>query len=339
MEKNNKSEIEELFSSYIDGELSERQKMEVKRLIDNNPELESQLKMLVRQKELLGAMPVDQAPEGMLSDVRSRLERQLILEPSRLREEDSAGARHLLMRNLVSVAALFLLLGIMGLVVYNIMVPVDNGSGEGQGSDVLSRDVVEEIEMMRREGSPSTVAREVKQERKILYARLDLSSREWISINAFLEKAMYNNNLVECTVPKHQPTMSTYRLSCSRQKVVELVDDLTQVWDKCNNKDFTIYSSDDFDSGNSFTISEVPLAYISDIVSMPSDDPVLFAKRYVRARPDDKGIEDDGWRLEDIRPVKPMLTGPEDKEEGGQEGDADSEREEVELTIVVKGVE
>jgi anti-sigma factor RsiW len=72
-------EIEELLSSYIDGELSERQCNEVKRLLDHDPQVAEMLSHMQRQKELLNALEVETAPETMLDDIKATLERSMLL--------------------------------------------------------------------------------------------------------------------------------------------------------------------------------------------------------------------------------------------------------------------
>ena len=64
-----KREIEELLSAYIDGELSSRRRMEVRRLVENNADAAALLQFLEKQKELLNAMPTEAAPVGLANRV------------------------------------------------------------------------------------------------------------------------------------------------------------------------------------------------------------------------------------------------------------------------------
>lgn len=69
MRKNEQRKIEELLSAYIDGELSDRRRMEVRRLVENNAYAAALLKSLQKQKELLNAMPTSPAPAGLAKRV------------------------------------------------------------------------------------------------------------------------------------------------------------------------------------------------------------------------------------------------------------------------------
>ena len=125
--KKSKPEIDELLSGYIDEELSQRQRTEVKRLIQHDDELSQRLNELKRQKQLLGSLPVASAPEGLLDDVKATLERQSILDNASASREESAGVRHLMFRRVLTAAAMFLVpIGILAWVVLNIVTPLDS---------------------------------------------------------------------------------------------------------------------------------------------------------------------------------------------------------------------
>ena len=76
----NKNNLEELLSGYIDGELSERQCNEVKRLIGHNEQAAAMLKQLQKNKALLGSLPQAQAPAHLFENVRASLERSVLLD-------------------------------------------------------------------------------------------------------------------------------------------------------------------------------------------------------------------------------------------------------------------
>jgi len=54
--------IEELLNSYIDGELSVRQRTQIKRMAANDPNIEARLKQLQKCRALVSALPAAQAP-------------------------------------------------------------------------------------------------------------------------------------------------------------------------------------------------------------------------------------------------------------------------------------
>ena len=69
MNEHPKTEIEELFSASLDGELTQRQETELKRLLQNEPQMVEQLAALRRQRECC-ALPVETAPPSLAEDIR-----------------------------------------------------------------------------------------------------------------------------------------------------------------------------------------------------------------------------------------------------------------------------
>ena len=80
MNEHERKNLEELLSSYIDGELSERQCNEVKRLIGHNEQAAAMLKEMQKYKALLGSLPQAQAPAHLFENVRASLERSVLLD-------------------------------------------------------------------------------------------------------------------------------------------------------------------------------------------------------------------------------------------------------------------
>ncbi|MHC4882158.1 MAG: anti-sigma factor family protein, partial [Planctomycetota bacterium] len=76
MSEKNKIEIEELLNALVDDEATERQKNEFDRLLRHDPSIAEQLAVMQRQRQILGALPVDSAPVSLVEDVLSGLERK-----------------------------------------------------------------------------------------------------------------------------------------------------------------------------------------------------------------------------------------------------------------------
>ena len=93
----NKSDMEDLISGYIDGELSQRQVTEVKRLIRHDEGFAEEYRRLERQKELLGALGVEHAPAEMLEEIKRHLAKRHSAAHYGAIADESAGARHLLL--------------------------------------------------------------------------------------------------------------------------------------------------------------------------------------------------------------------------------------------------
>ena len=77
-----KTNINELLSGYIDGELDERQTTEVQRLIAHDPKVAERLREMQQYSTLIGSLPIAEAPAEMLEDIKTRLERNSLLSPA-----------------------------------------------------------------------------------------------------------------------------------------------------------------------------------------------------------------------------------------------------------------
>ena len=108
------NEIEELLSLYIDAQLSERTRTEVKRLIQHDEKIAKKLRTMQKTKRLLNELPTEAAPETMAADIQAVLERRFILGQNSPQTDDSAGKRHLLVQRSLAAAVLIGFFGILG---------------------------------------------------------------------------------------------------------------------------------------------------------------------------------------------------------------------------------
>ena len=113
--------VEELLNSFVDGELSQRQETEVKRLIKHDPEAARVLDEIQMCRSLLTSLPNESAPDGTLDEIKTTLERRTLLDAQSKTYDERAGAKHLFMRKALSYAAMFILVGILAGVIYNII--------------------------------------------------------------------------------------------------------------------------------------------------------------------------------------------------------------------------
>ncbi|MHC4734051.1 MAG: anti-sigma factor family protein, partial [Planctomycetota bacterium] len=93
--------IEELLNSYIDGELTEREQTEVKRLISHDAQVAQRLRELQTSKILVSSLPRAEAPDRILDGVKASLETEALSSERAWSEEPSVrrvGVRHLMVR-------------------------------------------------------------------------------------------------------------------------------------------------------------------------------------------------------------------------------------------------
>lgn len=308
-----KPELEELLSAYIDDELSERQRTEVKRLIEHDAEAAKELRYLEKQKQLLAALPVASAPRDMLGGVKTAVERKRTLDDAGRVKARAVGSRRLYARRLLATAAMILLpVGILAWVVWTIIMPlsVPNGpNGPVADGGVPGEDV-------------RTVAISFP-----LSTSLYLTTPQVISMGNFINKAIYEHNLVNFTATIGTDDASkTYTITASRDSIVGLLTDLAGVWDKCESTALTVH-------GRTMSVH----ARVEDITPWQAialyradifDDPLKLAKdfdrmnRFIRSMPGYGIVETAPYynylAMGPTTPVEPIITSDTQKEEPKQ---------------------
>ncbi|MCD6395632.1 MAG: hypothetical protein J7M40_19280 [Planctomycetes bacterium] len=221
-------ELEELLSAYIDDELPERQRTQVKRLVEHDEKIADDLRYLEKQKELLAALPVVSAPGDMLNGVKAAVERKAVsADADRVEARDEA-PRRIYTRRLSATAAMILApVGILAWVVWTIIMPLSNpGSPK---------------EPLVGHGGPGVVVKSPGISFP-LTASLQLTTPQVISMGDFINKAIYKYNLVNFTANISAGDASkTYTITAGREQIVNLLTDLAGVWDKCDSTSMTVH--------------------------------------------------------------------------------------------------
>jgi len=76
-----KPDIDELLNSFIDGELTERHRVEVQRLIKHDPQIAHRMQELQKCKMLVSSLPRADAPVEILARVKASLKARALLGP------------------------------------------------------------------------------------------------------------------------------------------------------------------------------------------------------------------------------------------------------------------
>ncbi len=308
----NQNDIDQLLSCYIDGELSQRQETEVRRLVDHNPELAGKLNSMQRQKQLLENMPVENAPQGILGAVRDSLERKFIIDEYSQTGHGLESKRHLLARKLLTTAAMLLLVGVMALVVFNIIRPVEPGdtiAGENFFQKYIEQKTDDQSEQPRADFA-------VIDTRRPLWATLDLVTSYEPAVNAYLKQAISELGLIHSTIPRHRQLSSSYTINCTYDQASRLVAELGLIWDKCRKQRLTIHGEN---PDINFTIHDITNREFAALLDNETDlSHVSFAKhlldtrRMLKPLPGseiitalDRSINE---KLAASVPVKPVLT-------------------------------
>jgi len=248
-------EIDELLNSYIDGELTGRQQTEVQRLIAHDAEVAKRLRQLKRCKMLVSSLPVAEAPEGMLEDIKASLERRALLVERPSDFDQRAGARHLLARKVMAAAAMIGLVAVLGAVVYIIVAPE---TVPQKPVAIEEPKLPGEIEVVR--PRPSIVAIEFN-------GSLELRTSDLVAVDAFINSAIEDNGLSGPISPARQQDKSVYSLSCSQEGLNLLLVDLGSIWDKFDSA--TLFVETEV-FGRQIEVEAVTAEQITEIVNQDS---------------------------------------------------------------------
>lgn len=229
MNEQEREKIEDLIRGFLDGELTQRQRTELKRMAQHDPALKKELHGLYRQKELLSALPVEKAPRGLAEEVRYRLERRMILDAEPAAEIRPIGHAHLLLRRIAAVAAMLLIpLGILTIIVFQIMKPANEAPIAGSPfAEVDSTGALTGLERNIESGTPATAT-------AFTLGRLILVTDQPIAVNDIIKKAVIDNQLLSGASSERTEAGAVYRIQCSQQQMLSFSDDLTGIWPKCS---------------------------------------------------------------------------------------------------------
>ena len=100
-----KNKLDELLNAYMDDQLDERRRTEVKRLLQHDPEIEARLTELMKLRSLLAAVPAAEAPQDLVENIKTKIEQRSFTRPGVDYLDKTEGARQLLWRRAISIAA------------------------------------------------------------------------------------------------------------------------------------------------------------------------------------------------------------------------------------------
>ena len=229
--------IDELLNSYLDGELTQRHQTEVGRLISHDAEVAKRLRELEKCKMMVSSLPYDEAPAGMAEQIKASLKRRAIIGQRPHRIEQRAGARHLLVRKVLTAAAVIVLATIFGGVIYTILAPQPVKDEPIAVEDM--RRIASEVKVERPE--PSIVATAEKSISEAVptaaefNGRLELTTSALIAVDAAIKRAIEENYLLEKVSSETRDNERVYALSCGREALSLLLSDLGNIWSRLDS--------------------------------------------------------------------------------------------------------
>lgn len=310
--------IEEQLNSYIDGELDERKSNEVRRLIDNDQQVRQLFESLNRYKQLMNSIRSATAPEGFSESIARHLERHILLADPEVYHHKT-GRRHLVLRRVLTAAAIFVLLAVLSMVVLDVFIP--KASRDIFVSKVLNRKQKPQVLYEK----PIAQTPQLVQDQPVIVekgpavpmvAKLTLATDSPVETDWLIGKALMNTGLFDKTVAVDRKANSVkYVLNCGRDSLVNFVGELAFVWPKCNDAALEIGTEQ---SGKYISVNNITARQTLDIckaatynqrIRMANDIAVInnvaaedVLNRYFAGRNTDLNL---------LIPDKPVLTSAE----------------------------
>ncbi|MBC8379616.1 MAG: hypothetical protein H8E62_10620 [Planctomycetes bacterium] len=226
MSEEHKIDADELISLYLDGQATQRQKTELKRLMVHDAALLDRLKAMKRQTAVLNALPVETAPAGLLDEIRSEMERKMILDNFADNTKISAATTHLFARRLLTSAAMLLLpLGLLALVVFQIVKRPSAGLVDYQPIDSF----VTQVEPL---ASPELASIGFFSELPF-NGVLVLKTDNYSSVNTMVKQAIDQLGLLAQAFPERTVTVTRFHITAPPKQVADLMNSLAAVRPQC----------------------------------------------------------------------------------------------------------
>jgi hypothetical protein len=315
--------IDELLSSFIDGELTDSQRADVERLIAYNPQVAQRLRQFQKIKMMVSSLPHVKSPREMVERIKASLAAEALSAEQPIYLDKRKGIRQLMLRRVVAVAAMIALVAVLGGVIYSILVPeTASERATMTASNVKSL-------------SDETAA-------VIFSGRLELKAGALPAVDAFINRAIEDNGLSNYVTKTVQPSNRVYSLNCSRGDLNSLLADLQGIWQRFGSA--TLYvDTERFNAP--VVVNAVTAEQTAEIVNQDNPErsievakdfavlnnmAELMPGRQISAAIDNKGVDL-------IQIPKPVLTGG-DRKKTEKTVTPESKRD-VSLTIVVVGSE
>jgi len=223
--------LDELLSSFLDGELSSRQRTEVQRMAAHDAAVGRRLRQLQNCKTMFSSLPSAEAPGDLLDQIKQSLERKTLLQEQPVVARRSAGVIHLVFRKFLSAAAMICLLAFLGAVVYQIVAPVSGP--ETPHRVAINPTPGEPLAPEAGEPMPVMVVADAG-----FSGRLELQTAAFTSTDAFVKRAIGTCGLVDLAEADLLGDRRTYRVTGTRDDVNRLVASLGGVWDEFSSVSF-----------------------------------------------------------------------------------------------------
>lgn len=338
-----KNKLDRLLNDYMDDCLSERRKTEVKRLLQHDSRIAARLTELQKIRSLLAVIPVAEAPPDFVENVKQKIEQRSFTRRGTDYFDRGEGARQLLWRRSLSVAAIATLVVALAAVVYIIV----RHQPSEQEHFVSKSWIEEEIPLpdsitkkaVPQTDSPPTpqtaAAADVLPER--FTGRLELNTEFFTGVDAFIKRTLVDNGITLIELPVAQSEKGVYNLSCNRNAAELFIADLATIWDRF---DSAILRVDTGRPGRDIIINNVTAKQINEIIAQADlTDSIRLAKDTAAINSVTRNLPGNilaaATEVNSLTIPKPVLTSPNTVPKKTETGD---EKEMIELVIQINNI-
>jgi hypothetical protein len=338
--------IDELLNSFLDGEATERERIEVQRLLTHDAQVAKRLRELERCRLLVGSLPYAEVPAEILQQIKSSVGKSPVGAFKAEVSERSRGARHLLIRQVLSVAALAILVVVLGVVIYTILAP-EGPRKQPMAAEDLKLPVKKIVIEPEKTAQPLLTKAEkpiegAKGFSQVFSGTLRLKTKALAAVDASVSRAIEDSGLAFYGLSKQGAGEHTYTVAGSREAMNLFLSDLESIWGKFDSATLFVEAGQ---AGERVVVDNVKTGQIAEVLKQDSSETrIKIAKDIASFNSIEKQLRGGemfaavGHKGEDLITIpKPALTSgerPITKPAGGIEAE-----QEVLLTIVVAGSE
>ncbi len=322
---NDKLNIDELLNGFIDGQLTPRQLTEMQRLITHDVEIVERLHQLQRCKMLLSSLPSAEAPAELAAEIKATLESKTLLADPTETQTQRHGTTHLLLRHIVTAAAMIALAAVLGGVIYSIVAP----AGKPHNSAPVALNNLPDVKIEPAKVPPVAMT---KVDHATLQpipatgfnARLELTTDNIATVDALIKKAVASARLEEKFTATSQAEKNIYNFTCGARDLERVLANLQNTWKDFSDATLFVTNSPGEKPIVIDSITPVQIAQIGNQTT--ADKRFELVKSFIAANSlqhtPARGIEPA------LLPIpKPVLTSPERPSENIKEN--------IRLTIVI----
>jgi hypothetical protein len=245
--------IDELLSSFVDGELTTRQETEVRRLIENDPQIAQRVQQLQKCKILMCSLPVAKAPVGMLDDIKTSMETGT-RQDRPFAFKNHAETKHLPLRRMAAIAAMIGFVSILSAVVFTIAPPDTTPEGV---DGIIGPSVADTTDFN---------------------GKLEFKTKELNAVDSFVTRTIEDDGYTDFLSPSQDANRRVYIISCSKEGLNRLLADFDNIWNKLDSATLFVKTGDLSDQ---VVVNAVTTKQIAEIANQNNTDrSIEVAKDY-----------------------------------------------------------